>query len=106
MDLPFCRKVILPLSRVYGICSHLPKEGRPPINFPPALPMICIYYFSFCQEDPAMSPIFYTVRAINGDYADLVSDDGLEHSITMFLLPEGTTLGSRLKFEDFQWELV
>ena len=62
--------------------------------------------FSFCQEDPAMGPIFYTVRAINGDYADLVSDDGLEHSITMFLLPEGTTLGSRLKFEDFQWELV
>lgn len=53
-----------------------------------------------------MGPIFYTVRAINGDYADLVSDDGLEHSITMFLLPEDTALGSRLKFEDFQWELV
>ena len=53
-----------------------------------------------------MDPIFYTVRAINGDYADLVADDGREHSITMFLLPEGATLGSRLKLENFQWELI
>lgn len=53
-----------------------------------------------------MEPIFYTVTAINGDYADLVTDVGQTHSITMFLLPEGTTLGSRLKLENFQWELV
>ena len=53
-----------------------------------------------------MDPIFYTLQAINGDYASLVADDGREHSITMFLLPEGATVGSRLKFEDFQWELV
>ena len=57
-----------------------------------------------------MDAIFYTVQAINGDYASLVTDDGQEHSITMFLLPEGTTLGSRqnsrLKQESFQWELV
>ena len=52
-----------------------------------------------------MDPIYYTVRAINGDYADLMTDEGGEHSITMFL-PEGTTVGSRLKLEDFQWELV
>ena len=51
-----------------------------------------------------LDSIFYTVRAINGDYASLVADDGREH--TMFLLPEGTTLGSRLKLENFQWELV
>ena len=53
-----------------------------------------------------MDTIVYTVRAINGDYADLVTDGGWEHSITMFLLPEGTTVGSRLKLENFQWELV
>ena len=52
-----------------------------------------------------IKPIFYTVREINGDYAELVSDGGQEHSITMFLLPEGTTVGSRLKLENFQWEL-
>ena len=53
-----------------------------------------------------MDPIFYTLQAVNGDYAQLVTDDGQEHSITMFLLPEGATVGSRLKFEAFQWELV
>ena len=53
-----------------------------------------------------MDTIFYTFRAINGDYAELVTDEGGEYSITMFLLPEGTTLGSRLKLEDLQWELV
>ena len=53
-----------------------------------------------------MDPIFYTVQAINGDYADLVTDDGQRHSITMFLLPEGATLGSRLKQENFLWELL
>ena len=53
-----------------------------------------------------MDPIFYTVRAINGDYADLVADSGGGHSITMFLLPEGVTIGSRLKLENFQWELA
>ena len=53
-----------------------------------------------------MDPIFYTVTAINGDYADLLSDGGQPHSITMFLLPDGTTVGSRLKLETFQWELL
>ncbi|MBO5339562.1 MAG: hypothetical protein J6A62_00985 [Oscillospiraceae bacterium] len=53
-----------------------------------------------------MDAIFYTVLAVNGDYADLVSDEGQPHSITMFLLPEGTTVGSRLKLENFQWELL
>ncbi len=58
------------------------------------------------KEEICLDAIFYTVRSINGDYADLVTDEGGEHSVTMFLLPEGTTLGSRLKLEDFQWELV
>jgi len=53
-----------------------------------------------------MDPIFYTVQTINGDYADLLTDEGQPHSITMFLLPEGTTVGSRLKLEAFVWELV
>ena len=53
-----------------------------------------------------MDPIYYTVQSINGDYAELLTDDGQPHSITMFLLPEGTTVGSRLKLEAFVWELV
>ena len=57
------------------------------------------------EEAQHMEPIFYTVLSINGDYAQLMGDQGQEHSITMFLLPEGTTVGSRLKLENFQWEL-
>ena len=53
-----------------------------------------------------MDPIFYTVQSINGDYAELLTVAGQPHSITMFLLPEGTTVGSRLKLEAFVWELV
>lgn len=53
-----------------------------------------------------MDTIFYTVQSINGDYAQLTADGGGEHSVTMFLLPQGTTVGSRLKLENFQWELV
>ena len=53
-----------------------------------------------------MDPIFYTVQSINGDYVDLLTDAGQPHSITMFLLPEGPTVGSRLKLEAFVWELV
>lgn len=53
-----------------------------------------------------MDPIFYTVVNINGDYAEMRTDDGQPHSITMFLLPEGTTVGSRLKLENFMWELL
>ena len=52
-----------------------------------------------------MQPIFYTVTQINGDYASLLSDDGGAHGITMFLLPEGTTIGSRLRLENFVWTL-
>ncbi len=53
-----------------------------------------------------MEPIVYQVVSINGDYADLVSEQGQEHSITMFLLPEGTTVGSRLLLEHFVWTLL
>ena len=53
-----------------------------------------------------MEPMEYTVRSINGDYPDLISDTGVENQVAMFLLPEGTDVGSRLLFEDFQWTLL
>jgi len=52
-----------------------------------------------------MGPVFYTVQNINGDYAYMTSDEGVENQVTMFLLPEGTDVGSRLKWENFEWEL-
>ena len=37
-----------------------------------------------------MEPVCYTVQTINGDYAYLLSDSGVENQVAMFLLPEGT----------------
>ena len=53
-----------------------------------------------------MEPAYYTVETINGDYAYLRGDSGVENQVAMFLLPEGTDVGSRLKWEAFEWELL
>ena len=46
-----------------------------------------------------MGPVYYTVDSINGDYAYMTSDSGVENQVAMFLLPEGTDMGSRLLWE-------
>ena len=53
-----------------------------------------------------MEPVYYTVKDISGDYALLRSDGGVENTVAMFLLPEGTDVGSRLLWEMFQWTLL
>lgn len=53
-----------------------------------------------------MEPVTYTVQTINGDYAYLVSDTGVENQVAMFLLPDGSDVGSRLRWENFEWSLV
>ena len=53
-----------------------------------------------------MEPVYYTVKDISGDYALLRSDGGAENTVAMFLLPEGTDVGSRLLWEMFQWTLL
>ncbi len=53
-----------------------------------------------------MGPVFYTVQNINGDYAYMTSDEGVENQVAMFLLPEGTDVGSRLMWENYEWELL
>ena len=52
-----------------------------------------------------MEPTYYTVTTINCYYAYLVSDTGVDNQVAMFLLPEGTDVGSRLLFENFEWTL-
>ncbi len=53
-----------------------------------------------------MEPTYYTVDSINGDYAYMTSDSGVENQVAMFLLPEDTDIGSRLLWENFSWSLV
>ena len=53
-----------------------------------------------------MEPVYYTVDSIDGDYAHMVSDSGVENQVAMFLLPEGTDVGSHLVRENFEWSLI
>ena len=53
-----------------------------------------------------MDPVYYTVNNINGDYAYMISDKGVENQVAMFLLPDGVNVGSRLLFENFEWTLL
>ncbi len=58
------------------------------------------------QGGIAVEPVYYTVDAIDGDYARVTSDSGVENLVAMFLLPEGTTAGSRLVREVLEWRLL
>ena len=53
-----------------------------------------------------MEPVYYTVQTINGDYAYLVSDSGVENQVAMFLLPDGSDIGSLLLWEYFEWSMI
>jgi hypothetical protein len=58
------------------------------------------------QEEFPMEPVYYTINTINGDYAYMTSDSGVENQVAMFLLPDGSDVGSRLRWENFEWSLV
>lgn len=53
-----------------------------------------------------MEPKDYTVVKIEGEYATLKEDNGNELFIALALLPEGTDLGNRLHFENFEYSLI
>ena len=54
-----------------------------------------------------MKPVIYKVKNIEGEYAILEEEESHEELfIALALLPFGTDLGSRLKFEDFSYELI
>ncbi len=54
-----------------------------------------------------MGEKFYKVKSIDGEYATLVEEnDGGEVMIAMFLLPMGIDIGTRLRCENFSYEIV
>lgn len=53
-----------------------------------------------------MTPHDYTVTRIEGEYAYLTDENGEEVFIALALLPMGTTLGSRLHCEMFEYTLL
>lgn len=54
-----------------------------------------------------MDPKNYTVTRIEGDYAYLKEEEsGAEVFIAMALLPEGTDIGTRLRYEMFAYTII
>ncbi len=53
-----------------------------------------------------MEPTYYTVMRIDGDYAVLISDEGIENPVALALLPAGIEEGSRLLCEMFSYQLL
>ena len=54
-----------------------------------------------------METKFYTLTEIEGEYAYLTDEKtGEKLFIAMMLLPLGSDIGSRLKYEDMSFELI
>lgn len=53
-----------------------------------------------------MEPVYYTVRKINGDYAIMTSDEGIENTVAMALLPMEIAEGDRVLWENFSYTII
>ena len=53
-----------------------------------------------------MEETFYTVKQINGDYALLISDEGIENQVAIALLPSSIDEGMRIRCFMFEYEIV
>ena len=53
-----------------------------------------------------MEAKIYILTKIEGDYAYLTDDGGEELFIAMALLPFGVDIGSKLKYENFEFEIM
>ena len=58
------------------------------------------------KEVSRMEPTYYTVIRIDGDYAVLLSDEGIENPVARALLPMEIVEGSRLICEMFSYRLL
>lgn len=53
-----------------------------------------------------MGPVSYTVKLIMGDYAILVSEEGVENQVAMALLPAGIDEGDHLIWENLEYRMA
>lgn len=53
-----------------------------------------------------MEKKYYTLTRIEGEYAYIKDDSGEELFIAMALLPLGVDVGSRLVYENFEFEII
>lgn len=65
-----------------------------------------VFYLNF-TAGVKMDTRYYRVTKIEGEYATLTDiDTGDEIFIALFLLPEGTDLGTKLKYEMLEYEII
>ena len=66
-----------------------------------------VVYECYITGREMMETQFYRVTRIEGEYAYITNEEsGEEIFIAMFLLPEGTDIGTRLKYEMLQYEII
>ena len=68
-----------------------------------------IVYLSENQGGHCMETIYYVVENIDGDYANLRRTDIESNDLKLVaraLLPENISVGSKLKYEMLQYELI
>ena len=53
-----------------------------------------------------METKIYKISRIEGDYAYLCDESGEELFIALFLLPVGADIGTRLKYENLEFEII
>ena len=53
-----------------------------------------------------MEPVVYHVKKINGDYAVMVSEEGVENTVAMALLPLEITEGDTVLWENFTYTIL
>lgn len=53
-----------------------------------------------------MNPIYYIVKQIRGEYAILLSDEGIENTVAMALLPMDVGENKRILWENFEYTMV
>ena len=59
------------------------------------------------KEEVGMEKRYYTVSRIEGEYAYIRDEEtGEEIFIALFLLPEGVDIGTKLKYEMLEYEVI
>lgn len=50
--------------------------------------------------------VIYKVAALDGDYAVMMSEDGVENRVARALLPPETDVGCTIKWENLEYEII
>lgn len=53
-----------------------------------------------------MQPVKYKVLKIDGDYAIMITDDGIKNTVAMALLPIEICEGDTVLWENFEYKIV